>query len=331
MSLRIMSGRAGRQLAAALGHCLGVEPTPCAVEQFPDGELRPRVGAVRGDDVYLVHPTGPPVNDSLVELVLLLDACRRAGAALTTAVVPYFGYARQDRRTHGGEAVGARAVADVLIAAGTQRLLVVDPHTPALEAMFAVPVEMLTAVPVLVSALAGTVPDDAVVVAPDLGAVKLAGHVADALGRPVAVVRKTRVSGAAVRATELIGDVSGRPLLIVDDMVSTGATIEAAAHAALSQGAAPDVTVATVHALLVGDACARLARLPIRRMVTTDTVPPADAPPTWLEVHSVAPLLAEVLGRLQHHTPLDELLVGGRPPLPPEPEPVEPAPAWIRP
>jgi ribose-phosphate pyrophosphokinase len=329
MSMRIMSGRAGRQLAAALADHLGLERTHCAVEQFPDGELRPRVGAIRGDDVYLVHPTGPPVHDSLVELVLLLDACRRAGAARTTAVVPYFGYARQDRRILDGEAVGARAVADVLTAAGAQRLVVVDPHTPVLEAMFAVPVELLTAVPVLVSALAGTVPDDVVVVAPDLGAAKLAASVADALGCPVAMVRKTRVSGAAVRATELVGDVSDRPVLIVDDMVSTGATIEAAARAARSQGATPDVTVATVHALLVGDAGARLARLPVRRMVTTDTVPPADAPPPWLEVHSIVPLLADAFGRLQHHTPPDELPVGGG--SVPQRAPVEVVPAWIRP
>jgi ribose-phosphate pyrophosphokinase len=330
MSLRIVSGRAGRQLAAVLGDCLGIEPTTCAVEQFPDGEVRPRMGAVRGDDVYLVQPTGPPVNDNLVELVLLLDACRRAGAARITAVVPYFGYARQDRRSCDGEAVGARAVADVLKAAGAERLLVVDPHTPALESMFAVPVEMLTALPVLVSALADTVPEDAVVVAPDLGALRLAEHVAGALGRPVAVVRKTRISGTAVRATELVGDVAGRPLLIIDDMVSTGATIEAAAGAALSHGAAQDITVAAVHAVLVGDAPARLARLPVRRMVVTDTVPRADAPPFWLEVHSVAPLLAEALRRLQHHSLLGDLLVGGGSALPP-PEPVEPAPAWIRP
>jgi hypothetical protein len=139
-------------------------------------------------------------------------------------------------------------VADVLTAAGAHRLLVVDPHTPALESMFAVPVEMLTALPVLVSALAGTVPDDAVVVTPDLGAVRLAERVAGALGGPVAVVRKTRVSGTEVQATELVGDVTGRPLLIADDMVSTGATIEAAARVALSHGAARDVTVAAVHA-----------------------------------------------------------------------------------
>jgi ribose-phosphate pyrophosphokinase len=329
MRLRIVSGRAGRQMAAALGDCLGLEPAPCAVQQYPDGELRPKVGAVRGDDVFLVAPTGPPVQENLLELVLLLDACRRAGAARTTAVVPYFGYARQDRRTSDGEAVGARAVADVLTAAGAERVLVVDPHTTALESMFAVPVEMLTVVPVLVSALAGTVPDDVVVVAPDLGAAKLAGSVAGCLGRPVALVRKTRVSGAAVRATELLGDVSGHPVLIVDDMVSTGATIEAAARAARSQGAAPDITVATVHGLLVGDARARLARLPVRRLVTTDTVPPSDAPPPWLEVHSIAPVLADALDRLHHDAPLDELLVGGGGSLRPA-EPAGPTPPRSR-
>lgn len=310
MSLRILSGRSGRHLACALGDHLGLEPAPCTVERFPDGEVRPRVGSLRGDDVFVLSPTGPPVHENLMELLLLLDACRRAGAARITAVVPYFGYARQDRRSHDGEAVGARAVADVLTAAGAQRLIVIDPHTPSVESMFAIPVEMLTAVPVLISALAGTVPDEAVVVAPDLGAVRLSEHVAGALGRPIAVVRKTRLSGTAVQATELTGDVTGRPLLIVDDMVSTGATIEAAVRAALSHGAQPDVTVAAVHALLVGDACARLAHLQVRRMVTTDTVPAENPPPSWVEVHSVAPLLAEALIRLLHLTSIDGLLLG---------------------
>jgi ribose-phosphate pyrophosphokinase len=241
-------------------------------------------------------------------------------------VVPYVGYARQDRRTRDGEAVGARAVADMIAAAGAQRMLVIDPHTPALEAMFGSPVGMLTAVPVLIDALAGTVPDDAVIVAPDLGAVRLAEHVAGQLGRPVAVVRKTRLSGSTVRADEIAGDVAGRPVVIVDDMVSTGATLVAAAQAALARGALPDITVAAVHALLVGTAGARLAELPVRRLVSTDTVPTADHRPPWHQVHSVAPLLAEALRRLQHHTPLDELLVGGtRAPRP------EPAPAGSTP
>lgn len=309
MTLQIVPGAASRPLATALARCLGLEPTACLLERFPDGELRPRVGTVRGDDVYLVQSTGPPVAERLVELLLLLDACRRAGADRITAVVPYFGYARQDRRARAGEAVGARAAADVLTAAGAQRLLVVDPHTAALEAMFTIPVEMLTAVPVLTEALSTTVPDDTVVVAPDLGAVKLAEHVAARLDRPVAIVCKTRLSGTTVRATELIGDVRNRPVLIVDDMISTGGTIEAAARILLARGAAPDVTVAATHGLLVPEAAERLRALPLRRLLLTDSIALQPDPAPWMDVRSVAGLLADAIGRLHRAEPVDDLLL----------------------
>ena len=218
MGLRVVPGTASRLLAGAIATALRTEPVTCELERFPDGELRPVVDHVRGDDVYVVQPTGPPVSDHLIELFLLLDACRRSGAERITAVLPYFGYARQDRRGRAGEAVGARVVADALAGSGAQRLVVVDPHSTALEAMCGIPVEMLTAVPVLAGTLAPLVAEGAVVVAPDLGAVKLAEHYASLLRRPVAVVRKTRMTGATVRAEEIAGDVAGRPAVIVDEL-----------------------------------------------------------------------------------------------------------------
>jgi ribose-phosphate pyrophosphokinase len=221
--------------------------------------------------VYLVESTGPPVSDNILELLLLLDASRRAGAGRLTAVVPYFGYARQDRRRSSGEAVGARVLADALVSAGAQRLVVVDPHTTALEAMCAVPVEMLSAVPVLARAVTGDLAEDAVVVAPDLGAVKLAERYAALLERPVAVVRKTRVSGEAVRAEELVGEVAGRSALIVDDMISTGGTIEAAVRVLQAFGASREVVVVATHGLLVASAHKRLAPL-VDRLVVTDSL-----------------------------------------------------------
>ena len=211
MGLRIVPGTANLLLAAAVARTLRTELVTCELDRFPDGELRPVVDHLRGDDVYVIQPTGPPVSDHLVELLLLLDACRRGGAGRITAILPYFGYARQDRRSQAGETVGARVVADALAASGAQRLVVVDPHTAALEAMCGIPVEMLTAVPALAGALAPLVPGGAVVVAPDLGAVKLAEHYASLLHRPVAVVRKTRMTGATVRAEEIAGDVAVRP------------------------------------------------------------------------------------------------------------------------
>lgn len=310
MTARIVPGTANRPLANTITAMLGTETVPCEVKRFPDGELRPIIGHVRGDDVYIVQPTGPAVNEHLVELLLLLDACRRGGADRVTAVVPYFGYARQDRRGQAGEAVGARVVADALATAGAQRLIVVDPHTAALEAMCGFAVEMLTAVPVLAAALTSMViPDEAVLVAPDLGAVKLAEHYAALLRRPVAVVRKTRLTGTTVYAEEIIGAVEGRAAVIVDDMISTGGTIEAAIGALLTHRAAPDIVVAATHGLLVGGIADRLGRLPIRRLLITDTVMPAPAPDLAVQVQSVSALLADAIGRAHRDEPLGDLLM----------------------
>jgi len=308
MGLRIVPGSANTVLAGAIAKSLDTEPVTCKLDRFPDGEMRPVVNPVRGDDVYVIQPTGPPVSDHLMELLLLLDACRRDGAGRITAVVPYFGYARQDRRGRSGEPVGARVAADALAASGAQCLVVVDPHSAALEAMCGIPVEILTAVPALAEALAPDVPGDAVVVAPDLGAVKLAKHYASLLQRPVAVVRKTRLTGATVRAEEIVGHVAGRPAIIVDDMISTGATIEAATQVVLAHGGTSVIVVAATHGLLVGGAARRLRGLPIRRVVTTDTLPQGRSAALALQVESVAPLLADAISRLHHNQPLAGLL-----------------------
>jgi ribose-phosphate pyrophosphokinase len=308
VALHVVTGTANQPLSAAVATELGATSALGVVERFPDGELRPSIGAIRGDDVYVVAPTGPPVNENVMELLLLLDACRRGGARRITAVVPYFGYARQDRRDHAGQALGARVVADAIAAAGADRLVVVDPHTVALEAMCTIPVEMLTAVPILAGALARTVPDDAVVVAPDLGAVKLAEHYASRLGLPVAVVRKTRVSATEVRAEEIVGHVAGRPIVIIDDMISTGATIVTAVHVLLAHGASPDIAVAATHGLLVGSAGAQLEALSLRQLLVTDSVAPSRTGASPREVESIAPMLADAIACLHQERPLDHLL-----------------------
>jgi ribose-phosphate pyrophosphokinase len=308
VTLTVVAGPANARLGEAVAAGLSCGATACRVERYPDGELRPAVANVRGDDVYVVQPTGPPVNDHVVELLLLIDACRRAGADRITAVVPYFGYARQDRRGRTGDAVGARVVADAIAAAGAHRLVVIDPHTPALEAMCSIPVDMLTAVPLLADALRRAAPPDAVVVAPDLGAVKLAERYAALLARPVAVVRKTRVSGTTVSADELIGDVENRPVVIVDDMISTGGTIEAAGRVVRERGAVRGLSVAASHGLLVAGAADRLVACGVERLVVTDTVPVDDALGRSVDVQSVAVLLADAIGRIHGHGDLTGLL-----------------------
>jgi ribose-phosphate pyrophosphokinase len=308
VNLRIVSGTAGRHLTGDVAVALGIEPSPCDVERFPDGELRPAVADVRGADVYVVQPTGPPVSDNLVELLLLLDACRRAGASRINAVVPYFGYARQDRRSRPGEAVGARVVAEAMVSAGAARLVVVDPHTPTLEAMVEIPVEMITAVPRIAKAAAPALEPDSVIVAPDLGAVKLAERYASLLSCPVAVVRKSRITGTSVHAEEVVGEVEDRPLLVVDDMISTGGTIEAAVRLLTDRGARADALVAATHGLFVGGAVQRLATLPLRRTLITDSTALA-TDGLAVEICSLSPLLADTIGRLHHNQQLDDLLI----------------------
>jgi ribose-phosphate pyrophosphokinase len=296
--VRLLGGTGNPPLLDAIAHALGIVPEERVVERFPDGELhvvlqRPQHAA----HVAIVQPTGPPVDEHLIELAMLADAAKRAGATRVTAVVPYFGYARQDHRGTAGEAIGAKTVARLVEAAGVDQLLVVDPHSSALETMFDIPVHTVTAVPALASALQALSIEDAVVIAPDLGAVKLAERYAAALAVPVAVVRKTRLSGEKVQAVDLVGDVRDRRPVIVDDMVTTGGTIEAAARAVLDAGCRPDLVVAATHGLFVGPARSRLAGLPLRRVLVTDTVPVSvrDLP---LDVISIAGLLADALSSL---------------------------------
>jgi ribose-phosphate pyrophosphokinase len=313
VTARVVPGRASAALAGAVAAELGTAAAPCEVERFPDGELRPFVADVRGDDVYVIQSTGPPVNDNLVELLLVLDACRRAGADRLTAVVPYFGYARQDRRGRAGEPVGARVAADAIAGAGADRLVVIDPHTTGLEAACSIPVEMLTAVPVLAATLRTAIGGAAVVVAPDLGAVRLAERYASLLGRQVVVVRKTRLSGRSVRARELVGDVDGRPAVIVDDMISTGATLEAAAQVLAEHGAASGLVVAAIHGPLASGATEKMTAAGVVRSFVTDTTTaghePAAGTSGIVEVCPVAPLLADAIRRLNENAPLDDLLV----------------------
>jgi ribose-phosphate pyrophosphokinase len=230
-----------------------------------------------------------------MELLLLADACRRGGAERLTGVIPYFGYARQDRR-RSRQSLGGRVAADIVAAARFDRLILIDAHTPAIEGFFDVPIDHLTAVPLLAQAIASSIASDPVVVAPDLGAVKRARELARRLQAPMAFVHKTRLDGGQVDTQGVIGDVRGRAPVIVDDMISTGGTIEAAVSALRSAGAATSIVVAATHALLVGRAREVLAATGLARLVVADTVP-IEAPPEGVEIVSVAPLIASAIGR----------------------------------
>jgi ribose-phosphate pyrophosphokinase len=297
--MTLVSGPASTRLGNEVAALLAVQPLAYDCRRFPDGEAEIELReSVRGRDIYLLQATAPPVDQRLVELLLLADACRRAGASRVTAVLPYFGYARQDRRS-GRRSLGARVAADVIGTGRFDRLMLVDAHTAAIEGFFASPIDHLTAVPLLADAVERAGADDVVVVAPDLGAVKRAREFARRLRAPMAFVHKTRLSGEAVEAHGVIGDVGGRVPIIVDDMLSTGATVAAAVAALRAAGAREPMTVAATHALLVGRARETLRELPLARLIVTDTVPVEDELALHVEVASVAPLIATAIRR--HH------------------------------
>ncbi len=293
----VLAGPASVRLGAEVGEILRVAPAAYECRRFPDGETRIDIQqSVRGHDVYVVQSTSPPVELHLMELLLIADACRRAGAARLTGVIPYLGYARQERRSNR-QALGSRVMADVLATARFDRLMLIDAHTAAIEGFFGIPVDHLTAVPLLATAAAASVHDDSVVVAPDLGAVKRAREYARLLQLPVAVVHKTRLGGEEVEAHGVIGDVRGKRPLIIDDMLSTGATLAAAIGVLRTAGAREPMTAAVTHPLLTGRAREILQTLPLGRLIAADTVAiePPDVP--HLELTSVAPLIATAIRR----------------------------------
>jgi ribose-phosphate pyrophosphokinase len=305
----IVPGSAHRSLAEALAHELQAELASCLIEPFPDGEQEVEIRAhVRGRPVFIVQPLGAPVGEHLLELLLLADACRRAGAGSVTAIVPYVGYARQDRVIKEGQPLGARVLAEVLGTGSFSQVIAVDLHSPVVASCIHAPVVHLTAIPDMVEALRPDVPDDAVVVSPDLGAVKVAESYARPLGLPLAVLHKIRVSGTAVAVHGVVGDVRGKRPIVVDDMISTGATVEAAMDALLGSGCRHEFIVVATHGLFVGKAVERLNRPEMLRALVTDSLPLPNCTPARLKVVRLAPLLAEAVRRIVGGRPLNGLL-----------------------
>ncbi len=305
----IIAGSAHLTLAEDLARELECEMASCPLRRFPDGEQDVEIQtSVRGDPVFVVQPLVHPVGEHLLELLLIADACRRAGARSITAVVPYMGFARQDRVTREGTPLGARVVANVLGTGALSQVIAVDLHSPVVASCVDAPVAHLTAVPLVVEALRGHAREDSVVVAPDLGAVKLADAYARRLALPLAVVYKVRSSPTEVAAQRVAGDVHGKRPLVVDDMISTGSTIEAAVGALADQGSRREVLVAATHGVFVEGARERLDRPEVVRVTVTDTLPARSHPPARLEVVRLAPLIAEAVRRIVSERGLDDLL-----------------------
>jgi ribose-phosphate pyrophosphokinase len=304
----IFTGTANPDLAVAIAADLGVATGACAIERFPDGETSVQLQeSVRRKEVFLVQPLSPPANEHLVELLALTDACRRAAAARITAVVPYLGYARSDKRHGRREPIMGRMVADVLEAVGIHHLVVVDLHAPQIEGFFHIPVDTLTAIPRLATYLSEELAPGVVVVAPDAGALRMATEYAHRLNGTVAVMHKRRESGTGTQVTHLVGDVAGKNCLIVDDMISTGGTLASAIEVLLKAGARPELTIAATHAVLVAGARQKISQEAVRKVLTTDSV--GGGPKDWprLQIISLAPVIAGALKRLMEHRSLGDL------------------------
>lgn len=289
-ALAIVAGDAHPELAHAIAAALGAPLVPSSVSAFADGETRVRLeGGVKGVHAAIVQPTSPPTNERLMTLALLADAARAGGAAHVSAVIPYFGYARQDVRGQPGEPRSASLVTRLLAAAGIERVFVLELHSPALESAFPMPVAQLQADALVLPLLRET---GYAIVSPDAGGLKRAQRYATGLGAPLAVVTKDRPRADVATPLQVLGSVAGRACLIVDDMASTGRTIAGAARASLAAGAA-EVHALFIHAVMAAGALERMREAGVRRIVTTDSVGAVEQ--AGVEVLACAPLFAEAL------------------------------------
>lgn len=292
---KILSGTANPALAEDIARHLGTELCRVAVSRFADGEVFVRIDEnIRGADVFIVQPTNPPA-ENVLELLLLVDAARRASAARITCVLPYFGYARQDRKDQPRVAIGAKLVANLIETAGADRLLGVDFHQHQLQGFFDIPVDHLYAAPVFVSHFRKKNLKDLVVVAPDVGSAKMARGFAKRLDASLAIIDKRRPKANVAEVVNVVGEVAGRDCIIPDDMIDTAGTVSEAARA-LKQLGANDIYVCATHALLSGPAVERLSAAPITEVVLTDTiaVPPERRFPA-LTILSVGELVAKAI------------------------------------
>jgi ribose-phosphate pyrophosphokinase len=296
--MKIISGNANVKLASAIGSYLGQPLCDATVTSFPDGETFVKINEnVRGRDVYIVQPTCPPTNQNLMELLILVDAARRASATRITAVIPFFGYARQDRKDQPRVPITAKLVANLLVAAGVNRVLTMDLHAQQLQGFFDIPVDHLHALPVMIQYLRSLKLGDLVVVSPDVGGVKMASAYATALNAGLAIVVKKRKTATEIEPVAVIGDVADRNVIIVDDLTETAGTLVGAAKILRDQGA-KNIYAGVSHAVLTDLALERLGGSEIKELITTDSVPVRSSGGQGIKVLSVAQLLGEGIRRI---------------------------------
>ena len=309
--LAIVSGNANVPLAKAISRHLGVSLTKSLVSRFSEGEIRVKVNEnVRGKDVFVVQPTCPPPNENLMELLILLDALRRASARRVTAVVPYFGYARQDRKDQPRVPITAKLVANLITTAGANRVLTMDLHTGQIQGFFDIPLDHLYALTVFERYVRRKSLKPLVVVSPDVGGIKMARAYAKRLRAGLAIVDKRRDSPESTAVMHILGEVNGKACLLVDDLIATGSSLVEAA-AALERAGAKSVYACVTHPILSGPARERIGASCLKELIVTDTIPLDDRKrrPN-IVVLSVAPLLSEAIRRIHFEQSISSLFNG---------------------
>jgi ribose-phosphate pyrophosphokinase len=307
-ALKLIGGSANRELSQRISDRLGVPLTDPRLRRFPDGEINVKIeDSMRGHDVFVIQPTSPPVNEHLMELFIILDALRRASAGRVTAVIPYYGYARKERKTQPREPISAKLVANFITLAGADRLLLLDLHAEAIEGFFDVPTDHLSPHHIIADHLKTLNLHHITIVAPDAGGGRRAEAVANDLAAPIAFGYKRRSSDDEVEVIAVSGDVKGRDCVVVEDIITTGSTIAKLAIALRTQGA-NKVLVAATHPVLTGNAVERLRNADIDHVIVTDSIPiPPEKLGPPLTVLSVAPLLAEAIIRVHENRSVSEL------------------------
>ncbi len=308
--IKLLSGRSSRKLLQEIQQYLGLDPVEHLVDRFADGEIRVQIlENLRGEDVFIVQSTHPPA-DNLMELLLLIDAARRASAWRVTAVIPYFGYARQDRKDQPRVPISAKLVANLIERAGADRVLTVDLHSGQIQGFFDIPVDNLFSTPIFREYLGVLDPRTHMIVAPDIGGTKRSWAVAKKLGNlPLAIIDKRRPAPNQAEVLNIIGDVAGKNLLIFDDIIDTGNTLVEAVHALRERGGR-EITVCATHGLFSGDAPERLSRLEVREIVITNTVPlPPERLPRNARVLPISPLLGEAIRNIHEDKSVSQLFI----------------------
>ena len=307
--LRLFSGTANRPLAEEVARYLRIKLGRAKTTRLPDSEIHVLIEeVVRGQDVFILQSCSAPVNDHLMELLLYVDAFRRASAHSITVVIPYFPYARQDRMAQGREAVSAKVVANMLERLGADRVIYVDIHNPAIQGFFDIPVDPLSALPILTSHFQSDAFNNAAVVAADVGRAKLAGKFAETLGLPLVIMHKRRESAHEVKATHVVGDIKGKIPIVIDDIIAGGSLLTQL-DALVEAGAQPEVYLAITHPVLLPSALEHLENPIIKQLVVTNTIHlPKEKQHPKIHVLSVAPLLAEAIKRIHSGESISPLL-----------------------